>query len=65
MGEGGAILTNSMKLARICESYRDWGRDCYCDRAKIILAIKDLIGSLVICQKAMTINTLTVTLVIT
>jgi CDP-4-dehydro-6-deoxyglucose reductase, E1 len=31
MGEGGAILMDSMKLARICESYRDWGRDCYCE----------------------------------
>ncbi len=30
MGEGGAVLTDSIKLARICESYRDWGRDCYC-----------------------------------
>lgn len=30
MGEGGAVLTNSMRLARICESFRDWGRDCYC-----------------------------------
>ena len=30
MGEGGAVLTDSLRLARICESYRDWGRDCYC-----------------------------------
>lgn len=30
MGEGGAVLTNNMRLARICESFRDWGRDCYC-----------------------------------
>lgn len=30
MGEGGAILMDQMKLARICESFRDWGRDCYC-----------------------------------
>jgi CDP-6-deoxy-D-xylo-4-hexulose-3-dehydrase len=30
MGEGGAVLMNSAKLARICESFRDWGRDCYC-----------------------------------
>jgi len=30
MGEGGAILMDSMRLARICESFRDWGRDCYC-----------------------------------
>ena len=30
MGEGGAILMDNMMLARICESFRDWGRDCYC-----------------------------------
>lgn len=30
MGEGGAVLTNSAKLKKIIESFRDWGRDCYC-----------------------------------
>jgi CDP-4-dehydro-6-deoxyglucose reductase, E1 len=30
MGEGGAVFTNSPKLKRIAESFRDWGRDCYC-----------------------------------
>ena len=30
MGEGGAVFTNSAELIRIAESYRDWGRDCYC-----------------------------------
>ncbi len=30
MGEGGAVLMNDPKLAKICESFRDWGRDCYC-----------------------------------
>jgi CDP-4-dehydro-6-deoxyglucose reductase, E1 len=30
MGEGGALLTNSTKLKKIIESFRDWGRDCYC-----------------------------------
>lgn len=30
MGEGGGVYTNSMKLKRIAESFRDWGRDCYC-----------------------------------
>ena len=34
MGEGGAILMDSMKYARICESFRDWGRDCYCEPGK-------------------------------
>ncbi|MCE2706948.1 MAG: lipopolysaccharide biosynthesis protein RfbH [Proteobacteria bacterium] len=30
MGEGGAIGTNSDELKVIIESFRDWGRDCYC-----------------------------------
>lgn len=30
MGEGGAVFTNSSRLAKIAESFRDWGRDCYC-----------------------------------
>lgn len=30
MGEGGAVMTNSPLLAKIAESFRDWGRDCYC-----------------------------------
>ena len=30
MGEGGAVFTNSDELKVIAESYRDWGRDCYC-----------------------------------
>lgn len=34
MGEGGAVLTDSIKLARITESFRDWGRDCYCKPGK-------------------------------
>jgi CDP-6-deoxy-D-xylo-4-hexulose-3-dehydrase len=34
MGEGGAILTDSPKLRRIIESYRDWGRDCWCEPGK-------------------------------
>ena len=29
-GEGGAVLTDSAKLARIAQSMRDWGRDCHC-----------------------------------
>jgi CDP-6-deoxy-D-xylo-4-hexulose-3-dehydrase len=34
MGEGGAVLMDSIRLARICESFRDWGRDCYCKPGK-------------------------------
>ncbi len=30
MGEGGAVFTDSPLLKRIIESFRDWGRDCYC-----------------------------------
>jgi len=30
MGEGGAVFTNNGKLKKIAESFRDWGRDCYC-----------------------------------
>ena len=31
MGEGGAVFTNSIKLKMIAQSYRDWGRDCFCE----------------------------------
>jgi len=30
MGEGGAVFTNDETLKTIAESFRDWGRDCYC-----------------------------------
>jgi CDP-6-deoxy-D-xylo-4-hexulose-3-dehydrase len=30
MGEGGGVVTNDERLARIARSIRDWGRDCYC-----------------------------------
>lgn len=30
MGEGGAVFTNNPSLKVIAESFRDWGRDCYC-----------------------------------
>ena len=30
MGEGGAVFMNSLELKSIAESFRDWGRDCYC-----------------------------------
>ena len=34
MGEGGAVFTNSVKLKMIAQSFRDWGRDCYCEPGK-------------------------------
>lgn len=30
MGEGGCVLTKSPILKKIVESFRDWGRDCWC-----------------------------------
>jgi CDP-6-deoxy-D-xylo-4-hexulose-3-dehydrase len=30
MGEGGAVFMNDSELKMIAESFRDWGRDCYC-----------------------------------
>ncbi|RMB85802.1 lipopolysaccharide biosynthesis protein RfbH [Streptomyces shenzhenensis] len=34
MGEGGCVLTSNLGLARIVESLRDWGRDCWCEPGK-------------------------------
>lgn len=34
MGEGGAVFTNHDELKSIAESFRDWGRDCYCPPGK-------------------------------
>ncbi len=34
MGEGGAVFTNNDELRPIIESFRDWGRDCYCAPGK-------------------------------
>ncbi len=34
MGEGGAVLMRSPKLRKIAESFRDWGRDCWCQPGK-------------------------------
>ena len=34
MGEGGAVFTNNDELKTIAESFRDWGRDCYCPPGK-------------------------------
>lgn len=34
MGEGGAVFTNNDELRLIAESFRDWGRDCYCPPGK-------------------------------
>lgn len=34
MGEGGAVLTNKQSIKILLESFRDWGRDCFCEPGK-------------------------------
>lgn len=34
MGEGGCVLTANSRLKKLAESFRDWGRDCWCDPGK-------------------------------
>lgn len=34
MGEGGAVLTSDSELKKLAESFRDWGRDCWCPTGK-------------------------------
>jgi CDP-6-deoxy-D-xylo-4-hexulose-3-dehydrase len=34
MGEGGCVLAHKPLFKRIVESFRDWGRDCWCDPGK-------------------------------
>jgi len=34
MGEGGAIFTNNLRIKRIAESFRNWGKNCYCEPGK-------------------------------
>lgn len=34
MGEGGAVISKDGRFKKIAESYRDWGRDCWCEPGK-------------------------------
>ena len=34
MGEGGAVYTNDIQLKQLIDSFRDWGRDCWCQSGK-------------------------------
>ena len=34
MGEGGCVLGNHPGIKKLVESFRDWGRDCWCDPGK-------------------------------
>ena len=36
MGEGGAVLPKNPLLAKLVRSFRDWGKDCWCDNLLII-----------------------------
>jgi dTDP-4-dehydro-2,6-dideoxy-D-glucose 3-dehydratase len=48
-GEGGCVLTRDLALARIVESLRDWGRDCWCEPGeddKCLKRFKHQMGSL-------------------
>ena len=45
MGEGGAVFTNNADLKMIIESFRDWGRDCYCQPGKDNTCGKRFVGS--------------------
>ena len=69
MGEGGVVFTNNSELKLIAESFRDWGRDCYCPPAKTTPAISAFVGrkskSVVTCQMVITTNTPTATLATT
>ncbi|NLU68538.1 lipopolysaccharide biosynthesis protein RfbH [Streptomyces sp. HNM0574] len=40
MGEGGCVLTSNLKLHRVVESLRDWGRDCWCEPGKSNTCLK-------------------------
>ena len=33
-GEGGGVVVNQARYAKIAESFRDWGRDCWCPPGK-------------------------------
>ena len=39
MGEGGCVLTSNPALARIVESLRDWGRDCWCEPGERFISV--------------------------
>lgn len=40
MGEGGIVTTSNLRLARIVESLRDWGRDCWCEPGRSNTCLK-------------------------
>jgi CDP-6-deoxy-D-xylo-4-hexulose-3-dehydrase len=61
MGEGGAVFTNNDELKLIAESFRDWGRDCYCAPGKDNTCGKRFCQQLGSCPTATTTSTPTAT----
>ncbi len=57
MGEGGAVFTDSPLLKRIIESFRDWGRDCYCAPGEDNTCSKRFCWQMGGCRRATTTNT--------
>ena len=45
MGEGGAVITQKKSDFKVLESFRDWGRDCWCAQVKMIHAEEGMIGN--------------------
>jgi CDP-6-deoxy-D-xylo-4-hexulose-3-dehydrase len=61
MGEGGAVFTNNPELKMIAESFRDWGRDCYCPPGKDNTCGKRFCQCSARCRPATTTSTPTAT----
>ena len=52
LGEGGCVLTDKPGFKTLVESFRDWGRDCWCEAAAKIPAGSDSSGNSVACPTA-------------
>jgi CDP-4-dehydro-6-deoxyglucose reductase, E1 len=57
MGEGGCVLTDKPLLRTLVESFRDWGRDCWCAPGKRIPAASGSTGNWVNCPAGTITNT--------
>ena len=64
MGEGGAVNIICNFLSKIVESFRDWGRDCWCPSGVDNTCKSGLDGHWATCHQVMTINIPIVILVI-
>ena len=59
MGEGGCVLTDRPQLKTLVESFRDWGRDCWCEPGRTTPAASASTGSSASCRTATTTSTST------